>query len=108
MDAHAAEPGLASALLRRLHLWEGLASDSTVTVTSQSGPDERGLAWTVERRLPQQSQLHDPDVSAVLAESVAGLGLTADTGGHHCDPNRSLPYSSTGQLRGAERTPRSR
>lgn len=98
MDAHAAEPGLASALLRRLHLWEGLASASTVTVTSQSRPDERGLAWTVERRLPQQGQLHDPDVSAVLAESVAGLGLTTDTGGHRCDLEACIQTFAAGRL----------
>ncbi|WP_369201023.1 hypothetical protein [Streptomyces sp. PU-14G] len=84
-DLHVASPYLASAVLRRLHMWERLNGDGTVTITGQSQAEGNGLAWTVERLLPPGSDLHDDAVAAVLTDPVAGPGLSADISTHHCD-----------------------
>ncbi len=67
MDSHAVCPGLASALLRRLCLWESMTAGSTVTFTSESHGS--CLRRTVQRRLTQDARLHDDDVATALAES---------------------------------------
>ncbi|MYT96642.1 MULTISPECIES: hypothetical protein [unclassified Streptomyces] len=97
-DVHAASPRLASAVLRRLHLWERLADDSTVTVTSEPQSEGCGLAWTVERLLPQGNDLHDENIAVVLADPVAGPGLTADLNGHRCDQKQCVQTFASGQL----------
>ncbi|MFC9131345.1 hypothetical protein ACFT4A_31515 [Streptomyces sp. NPDC057099] len=97
-EVHPSSDRLASAVLRRLRLWEQLAGDSTVTVTSRPQPEGHGLAWTVERRLPQGSDLHDNDIAAILADPVAGPGLTADTSGHHCDHQQCVQSFASARL----------
>lgn len=73
MNPYALRHELASALLRRLHLWPSLVASSSVTFTSR--PDDSGLRWTVERCVPQHRQLHNDDFATVLAEPLAGPGL---------------------------------
>ncbi|MFF2374880.1 hypothetical protein ACFVUW_10910 [Streptomyces xiamenensis] len=96
-DPHTASPRLASALLRRVHLWQWLTGASDVTITS--APSEGGpLAWTVERRVSAGTAVHDGDIATVLADPVAGPGLTADTSGHLCDNEQCLQSFASGRL----------
>ncbi|WP_225859544.1 hypothetical protein [Streptomyces albicerus] len=97
VDPHAVCPGLASALLRRLHLWESMAAGSKVTFTSE--PHGSGLTWTVRRRLTQDARLHDDNVATALAESVAGPGLTADLDGHLCSQRQCVQTFDSGRLK---------
>lgn len=97
-EVHAASPHLASALLRRLHLWERLDHDGTVTITCQPQAEGSGLAWTVERLLPPGSDLHDDAVAVVLAEPVVGPGLAADINSHHCDDGQCVQSFDSGRL----------
>ncbi|MFG3261663.1 hypothetical protein [Streptomyces bobili] len=96
VDPHTVRPRLASALLRRLHLWPSLVTGSTVTFTSQ--PHNSGLNWTVQHGVPHQRPVHDDSVATALAEAVAGPGLAADTDGHHCDPQQCVQTFALGQL----------
>lgn len=96
VDPHAVRPGLASALLRRLFVWESMAAGSKVTFTSE--PHESGLRWTVRRCLTQHARLHDGNVATALAESVAGPGLTADLDGHLCSQRQCVQTFDSGRL----------
>ncbi|MYT68309.1 MULTISPECIES: hypothetical protein [unclassified Streptomyces] len=95
-DPHTVRPGLASALLRRLHLWPSLTAGSTVTFTSR--PDGGGLAWEVQRRVPPHLPLHEDSVATALSESVAGPGLSSDETGHHCDQQQCIQTFADGRL----------
>lgn len=94
VDPHTVHPYLASALLRRLHLWPSLVTGSTVTFTSQ--PHNSGLNWTVHYGVPQQRPVHDDSVGIALAETVAGPGLAADADGHHCDQQQCVQTFASG------------
>ncbi|MER5356993.1 hypothetical protein [Streptomyces sp. NPDC002785] len=94
----AADPYLASAVMRRLHLWEQLTDDSTVTITSQPDSEGSRLAWTVERALPPSVPLHDDALAVVLADTVAGPGLTADADTHRCDQKECVQTFASGGL----------
>ncbi|WP_406463301.1 hypothetical protein OH768_47615 [Streptomyces sp. NBC_01622] len=96
VDPHAVRPRLASALLRRLYLWESMATGSKVTFTSE--PHGSGLMWTVQRCLTQHARLHDDNVATALAESVAGPGLTADLDGHLCSQRQCVQTFDSGSL----------
>ncbi|WP_411108687.1 hypothetical protein [Streptomyces sp. c-19] len=96
VDPHTVRPQVASALLRRLHLWASLTADTTVTFTSQ--PHGSGLTWTVQRCVPHHRHLHDDVVATALSESVAGPGVAADTDGHHCDEQQCVQTFASGQL----------
>lgn len=96
VDPHTVRPRLASALLRRLHLWTSLTTGSTVAFTSQS--EGSGLTWMVQRAVPGHHPLHDDVVLTALSESVAGPGLTADADGHHCDEQQCVQTFASGQL----------
>ncbi|MFF8022143.1 hypothetical protein ACFZDJ_13665 [Streptomyces sp. NPDC007896] len=96
VDPHTVQPRLASALLRRLHLWNSLAAGSTVTLTAE--PHESGLAWTVQRCLPSGHRMHDDNVTRALTESVAGPGLIADAGGHRCNQQQCVQTFDSARL----------
>nr|WSX75938.1 hypothetical protein OH826_20040 [Streptomyces sp. NBC_00899] len=96
VDPHSVRPHLASALLRRLHLWPSLITGSTVTFTSQ--PHHPGVNWTVEYGVPHHRPVHDDGVAIALAEAVAGPGLAADTEGHRCDQQQCVRTFASGQL----------
>ncbi|WGP08556.1 hypothetical protein [Streptomyces sp. SH5] len=96
VDPYAVRPELGSALLRRLHLWTSLVAGSSVTFTSQS--HDSGSLWTVERRVPPPRPLHDHDLAAVLAEPVAGPGLSPDVGEHTCCPQQCVQTFGSGRL----------
>ncbi|WP_405814395.1 hypothetical protein OG241_07280 [Streptomyces sp. NBC_01390] len=96
VDPHTVQPRLASALLRRLHLWNSLAAGSTVTITAE--PHKTGLAWTVQRCLPNSHRMHDDNVTTALAESVAGPGLIADADGHRCNQLQCVQTFNSARL----------
>lgn len=96
VDPHSVHPHLASALLRRLHLWPSLVTGSTVTFTSE--PHTSGLNWTVHYGVPHQRPLHDDRVATALGEAVAGPGLTADPDGHHCNQQQCVQTFALGRL----------
>ncbi|MFH9251011.1 hypothetical protein ACH4LK_36970 [Streptomyces lydicus] len=96
VDPHSVKLHLASALLRRLHLWSSLAPGSTLVASAE--PHESGLAWTVQRCLPRGYRMHDDNVAAALAESVAGPGLIADADGHRCDEKQCVQTFDSARL----------
>ncbi|MFI0107850.1 hypothetical protein ACH4TM_22790 [Streptomyces parvus] len=95
MDPYAVRAELASALLRRLHLWNSLVAGSSVTFTSQ--PLDSGLLWTVERCVPHHRPLHD-DIATALADPVAGPGLPLDATDHPCDQEQCVQSFDSGRL----------
>ncbi|MER5886946.1 hypothetical protein ABT160_24245 [Streptomyces sp. NPDC001941] len=94
----ASDPDVASALLRRVRLWQELSTGGMVTISCRPQSEVEGPAWTVERIVPAGEQLHDERVGAVLGERVMGSGLTADTDGHLCGEAECLQTFASGRL----------
>ncbi|MBM7166870.1 hypothetical protein JQK87_00185 [Streptomyces sp. G44] len=83
IDDHRPAVGLASALLRRIHLWDRLAGHAGIQVTVERA--DHGMDWHILREVHPSVPLHDDRLAAILLEPVAGPGLITDLKNHHCD-----------------------
>ncbi|MET9869564.1 hypothetical protein ABZZ16_26010, partial [Streptomyces sp. NPDC006386] len=83
IDDHRPAAALASAVLRRIRLWDRLAGHAHIRVSAERG--DRGMDWHILREVHPDLPSHDDRLAAIMLEPVAGPGLVTDLKGHHCD-----------------------
>ncbi|QPP05204.1 hypothetical protein G4Z16_01045 [Streptomyces bathyalis] len=81
IDHHRSAAHLASAILRRIRLWDRLGGHAQLHITPEVAA--HGLDWQITRELHPKTPVHDERLTAVLQETVVGLGLVASPG-HQC------------------------
>ncbi|MFD4394916.1 hypothetical protein [Kitasatospora sp. NPDC058397] len=82
IDHHNSAGQLASAVLRRIRLWDRLAGHISLNVSTQLA--DHGLDWQITRGLTSGSAVHDERLVSVLQDPIAGPGLVVDLANHDC------------------------
>lgn len=81
LERHAASCSLASAVLRRPRLWDGLAGHRETLITCSVA--DHGQDWQVARCVATGTQIHDERLVDLLTDPVVGTGLRLCE--HTCD-----------------------